>query len=97
MRKLELAEGAMANELTLKGLNLNNNSDLTDQSIKALQNFASQVHSLRVLSIEKFAASHQGIIGLVKTLPYTRLVELNMSGIPLSYLCIEQICETLGK
>lgn len=33
---------------------------------------------------------------MFKALPSTRLVELNVSGIQLSYYCIEQLCETLA-
>ena len=32
---------------------------------------------------------------MIKALPSTKLVELNVSGISLSYFCIEQLCETL--
>ena len=47
------------------------------------------MQDIKVLSIEKFHASFSAIVSLMKSLPETKIVELNISGIPLSYFCIE--------
>ena len=51
---------ALKDNLVIKGLNFNSNSDLTDSSLRVIIDFMKGTR-IKVLSIEKFSASHQGI------------------------------------
>jgi hypothetical protein len=76
-------------------LNLNGNSELGDYSLRTLVDFLIRNSCIKVLSIERFKASHGAINTLFESLPLTKIVELNISGIPISYICIEQLCKVL--
>lgn len=81
----------------VKGLNFNGNTELTDQSLNILVQFAIEFQSIKVLSIERFQVSHSGITNLFIQLPNTRIVELNISGIPLNYFCVDSLCNVLSR
>ena len=81
----------------IKGLNLNGNVELTDYSLRVLTEFVKKYQSIRVLSIERFKVSHASLNALFQALPQSRIVELNISGIPISYFCIEQLCRILQE
>jgi hypothetical protein len=76
----------------IKGLNLNGNTDLGDKSLKLTTEMLKQLHSIKVLSIERFKVSYNSLTNLFQQLPSTRLIELNISGIPLNYFSIENLC-----
>lgn len=97
LKNHELPVGVnISNMFELKGLNFNNNAQLGDASVRAVTQVAKTMQHIKVVSIEKFHASFSAIVSLVKSLPETKIVELNVSGIPLSYFCIEQLCDTLA-
>jgi hypothetical protein len=48
-----------------------------------------------VLSIERLKCSHQSITYLFQALPFTRVVELNVSGIPVNYFGIDALCRVV--
>ena len=97
VQSLKLTDAHHQSLLQLKGLNFNNNHQLGDASVRAITQFAKSMQDVKVVSIEKFHASFTAIASLMKALPETKIVELNISGIPLSYFCIEQLCETLSS
>lgn len=83
-------------ELKIKGLNLNGNSDLTDVSVREVSDFLKKHKQIIVLSIERIQASHQSINYLFQQLPQTNVVELNLSGIPINYFCIDSLCKVIN-
>jgi len=85
----------MAAKYQIKGLNFNGNHELTDNSVRILTDFVQRFRSVKVLSIERLKASHVSLANLFQALPKTRIVELNISGIPINHLCMEQLCKVL--
>jgi hypothetical protein len=84
-------------QFEVSGLNLNGNQDLEDGAMKKLTRFAVDNPNIRVLSVERFQLTHVSLLHLFSSLPRTNLFELNLSGIPLSYPCIEQMCKMLDS
>jgi hypothetical protein len=92
---IHVIQAALQSNFVIKGLNLNMNPDLTDRSLKSLLNYVKAVRSIKVLSIERMHISHQGIQQLFNKLPETRIIELNLSGIPLNLVCIDTLCNVM--
>ena len=80
----------------IKGLNFNGNYHLTDMALKALVQYSKDNTSIKVLSIEKFKVSFQGLTYLFSELINTKIIELNISGIPINYLNIETLCNAMN-
>lgn len=86
----------MNSKYQIKGLNFNGNHELTDRSVRLLTEFVQRFRTVKVLSIERVKASHVSLASLFQALPRTRIVELNISGIPINHFCMEQLCQVLS-
>jgi len=65
--------------------------------LKLITEVLKQFHTIKVLSIERFKVSYNSLTNLFQALSGTRLIELNISGIPLNYFCVENMCQNLQK
>ena len=84
-------------QFNIKALNFNGNSELTDISVRILTEFVQKHQDIKVLSIERIKASCGRLSTLFQSLSSSRIVELNVSGIPVSYFSIEQLCSVLSN
>ena len=80
----------------VRGLNLNGNCELTDASMRLITDFVHNHELVRVLSVERIKASHSSLSQLFNQLPTNGLIELNVSGIPINYYCVEQLCNVIA-
>lgn len=89
---IQIIQAALQHKFVIKGLNFNFNPELTDKSLKCILSFITSVKTVKVLSLEKMRLSHQGIQTLFNILPQTKIIELNLSGIPMNLVCIDTLC-----
>lgn len=85
----------LGDKFVIKGLNFNGNYHLTDMALKGLVQFSKDNTSIKVLSVEKFKVSYQGLSYLFSELKNTKIIELNISGIPVNFLNIESLCDAM--
>ena len=76
-------------QFKIKALNFNGNSELTDISVRIMTEFVQKHLDIKVLSIERIKTSCGRLSTLFQGLSSSRIVELNVSGIPVSYFSIE--------
>ena len=81
-------DGKLA-QFKIRGLNLNHNLDLSDQSMKRVIQLCIDLKEIKVLSVERLNLTPKSIMHLFENLHSTNLGELNISGIPLNYHCID--------
>ena len=61
LEAIQTIKAVLGDLFIIKGLNFNGNNMLTDVSMKALVEFSKNNLSIKVLSIEKFKVSFQGL------------------------------------